>query len=156
MMDIPKRIIELREASGLNQSALSRKAKMPQSTLSYIESGESSPNIIQLEKICGALGIELKELFSETFPELPLSIRELIGSAQCLEPDQVQLLNEFIKSITERVTTEDDRLLVAESPNIYEPIAADGNPDPMKDLPPESIKQIESLKLKRLIKYKKK
>lgn len=154
-MNISKRIIELRADSGLSQSALARKAKMPQSTLSYIESGESSPNIIQLEKLCNALGIQLSELFIEALPELPAHMRDLINLAGHLNETQVQLLNKFIKSITEKSTIQDKDYLVAEPLGKYDPIATSGTPNSMDDLPLESLNQVEELKRKRLIKYKK-
>lgn len=63
-MDVPKKIAELRRASGLSQNALAKKAGIGQSTVREIELGTKSPNVITLEKICDALGLTLAEFFA--------------------------------------------------------------------------------------------
>jgi transcriptional regulator with XRE-family HTH domain len=155
MINIGNRIIEMREECNLSQTALAKKAQIAQSTLSYIEKGESSPNIIQLDKICIALGITLNEFFNDTVPEYPPHIRELVSTVQNLKSSQIEILNQFIKSMTEEAVTEDELHLVAESPNKYEPIAAHNLDDPMLDLSPEAIEEVEELKRKRLEKFNK-
>jgi len=63
-MDIAKKIADLRIATHLSQNALAKKAGLGQATISEIERGEKSPNIITLEKICAALGVTLSEFFA--------------------------------------------------------------------------------------------
>ena len=96
---------------------------------------------------------EINQMLNDN-PELLPYIKELLVSAQNLTPSQVEMLNGFIRSITDADAV-NDVPLVAESPKKYDPLAASGNPNPMDDLPPESLSQIEELKRKRLDKLKK-
>ncbi len=83
------------------------------------------------------------------------NIQEIVKNIKNLKPAQIEILNQFIKSITEDSATKDDLSIVDEPHSKYDLIAASGNPNPMDDLPQESIDQIEELKRKRLEKYKK-
>lgn len=57
--------IELRRNQGLSQSQLAKKAGIPRSTLTYIESGQSNPSLQNLAKLSRALQISVEELLSE-------------------------------------------------------------------------------------------
>jgi transcriptional regulator with XRE-family HTH domain len=89
--------------------------------------------------------------------DIPVHIQELIGSALKLSPEQIAMLNQFIKSITENAATQEPTILkMAEKPSKYgEPIAAHRDDNPMDDLSPEALSQIENFKRERLEKYKK-
>jgi transcriptional regulator with XRE-family HTH domain len=56
---------ELRAALGLSQRALARKAGVPSSTVSLIESGKSSPSVGSLKRLLDAAGLSLGEFFSQ-------------------------------------------------------------------------------------------
>ena len=51
---------ERRTQLGMTQQELADICKMPQSSIARIESGESSPNLSTLQKICDALGLKIK------------------------------------------------------------------------------------------------
>jgi DNA-binding XRE family transcriptional regulator len=59
---IGKRVRELREAAGLNQTALAEKAGLTQSHISRIENAEHRPTNFTLEKIAKALGIKASQI----------------------------------------------------------------------------------------------
>jgi len=82
MMDIlPKHlasnIISLRKKQSLSQMQLAKKADMPRSTLTYIESGESNPSLSNLVKLSNALHISVEELISS-----PQSSTKLIKASE--------------------------------------------------------------------------
>ncbi|WP_339931957.1 cupin domain-containing protein [uncultured Brevundimonas sp.] len=55
----------LRAKLGLSQRALARKAGVPSSTVSLIESGKSSPSVGSLKRLLDAAGLSLGEFFSQ-------------------------------------------------------------------------------------------
>jgi transcriptional regulator with XRE-family HTH domain len=62
---IGKRLKELREKRGLSVRALARRAHVPQSTLSFVESGARPGSGLSLDtakKLCWALGVGIGEL----------------------------------------------------------------------------------------------
>ena len=62
--NLAKNVIFLRRKQGLSQSQLARKASIPRSTLTYMESGASNPSLSNLAKISGALQVSIEELVS--------------------------------------------------------------------------------------------
>jgi transcriptional regulator with XRE-family HTH domain len=65
MIDVGKRVIELREQKGWSQYKLYKLAVIGQTTLSEIESGKKVPTVTTLAKICNALEVSLSDFFSE-------------------------------------------------------------------------------------------
>lgn len=63
MIDIAKRIVQLRKDQGLSQYALWKKSDVTQGALSQYESGSKTPSIDTLERICKALGVSMSEFF---------------------------------------------------------------------------------------------
>jgi len=59
---IGKRIREVRSQAGLTQEARDKKAGLPQSHISKLETGKHSPSSLTLHKIATALGIEPSKL----------------------------------------------------------------------------------------------
>lgn len=57
------RIRSIRIQRGMEQDELAKKAKITQSHLSKIETGESNPSIPSLKKIAEALGVDFEILF---------------------------------------------------------------------------------------------
>lgn len=155
MDNVGQKLRLLRLGKGLKLTEVAKRAELSQASLSFIETGQNSPTIDTLSRILAVLDISLSDFFAPEYDELPLEIRNLISSAKQLTPGQIEILNQFIKSITEEASTKDDLSLVDEPHSKYDLIAASGNPNPMDDLPQESIDQIEELKRKRLEKYKK-
>jgi DNA-binding XRE family transcriptional regulator len=59
---IGKTVRELREAAGLNQTDLAKKAGLTQSHISRIENAEHHPTNFTLEKIAKALGVKVSQI----------------------------------------------------------------------------------------------
>lgn len=64
---IGPRLRALRERLGLSQRALARKAGVPSSTVSLIESGRTSPSVGSLKRLLDAAGLSLGEFFNSEF-----------------------------------------------------------------------------------------
>ncbi len=62
-MTIGTSVRRLREARGLSQAALARRAKIGRITLLRIEQGTQRPTLDTLSKIAVALRVDLRELF---------------------------------------------------------------------------------------------
>lgn len=69
-------VVELRRKHGLSQMQLAKKAGLPRSTLTYIESGTSNPSLTSLAKLSNALQVSVEELISR-----PKAYVQLIKSA---------------------------------------------------------------------------
>lgn len=65
MQQLAHRIRQFREERRLSLRALAEEAGVSASALSQIESGQVSPSVATLEKICGALGLPIAALFDE-------------------------------------------------------------------------------------------
>lgn len=63
-IDIGMKIKTMRLAKGISQNALSKRAGVAQSTLSYIESGKKHPQFDTLSSICKGLETTVLELLS--------------------------------------------------------------------------------------------
>jgi len=61
---IGKRIAELRKEKGLTQEQLAVKINMDRTFVGYLEKGDRNPSVETANKIAGALGVKVKELFS--------------------------------------------------------------------------------------------
>jgi transcriptional regulator with XRE-family HTH domain len=87
-MDQPKPMRELtriREERGLSQQRLADASGVNKATINQIERGRRSPNLETLEKLAGALGVELSDFFPKDQPPLPLN--EVTGAARFLTLD---------------------------------------------------------------------
>lgn len=60
----------LRAKLGLSQRALAKKAGVPSSTVSLIESGKTSPSVGSLKRILDAAGLTLGEFFTQEFEQV--------------------------------------------------------------------------------------
>jgi DNA-binding XRE family transcriptional regulator len=59
---VSARIRDERQAAKMSQDELAERSGIPQSHISRLENGKHSPTRLTLEKIAGALGVELKRL----------------------------------------------------------------------------------------------
>lgn len=69
---LAENVMNLRKKMGLSQLQLAKKAQIPRSTLTYIESGESNPSLMNLAKVSAALQVSLEELISQPRSQLKL------------------------------------------------------------------------------------
>jgi transcriptional regulator with XRE-family HTH domain len=60
-----ERIRQLRKAKGLSQAKLAVMADMDPATLNRLEQGKGNPNIRTLERVAGALGVEVADLLGK-------------------------------------------------------------------------------------------
>lgn len=60
-----RRIRQLREARGLSQAALARKARIGRITLLRVENATQDLTTAKLERIARALGVRVRDLFPE-------------------------------------------------------------------------------------------
>ncbi len=63
-LKIGERIKELREAAAMSQKDLSYAADLDRSYIASVENGQRNISIVNIEKICTALGVSLKEFFN--------------------------------------------------------------------------------------------
>ena len=93
-MDVGKRIEELREKRGYSQNRLAEWAGVSQTHLRRVELGEADITVGHLRLICDALGISLKDFFSESD-----ETDEITAAVSALSVKQRLLLSEFLKSL---------------------------------------------------------
>lgn len=98
-IDYGAKFLELRKIYKLSQKDLAAIAEVGQTTISDIEAGKNSPNVITIEKICQALGITLTEFFAEEIPELEPELRLLLDTARKLSPEQLEYLQKLLESL---------------------------------------------------------
>lgn len=98
-MNIGHRIKQIRIAKGLQGIQLAEKVGITNVYLSYLESGTKIPSVVTLQKICDALGITLAEFFADENTNLPPEYQELLENVKVLSPKQLELLNEFLKTL---------------------------------------------------------
>ena len=98
MIDIGNRIRQLRQQKGITVNRLANLAGISQSYLRDVELGKKQPTILYLSYICDALGIELKDFFSEDDPK-ELVNEQLLHEIEQLTPRQRNALLAFLKTI---------------------------------------------------------
>lgn len=89
----------LRRSKNLSQQALSRRAEMPRSTITHIESGQGNPSLSNLCRLAGALGVSIEELLTRPREQVTVLRKDEVpvlkrsgGKAQLhkLMPDRVR------------------------------------------------------------------
>ncbi len=69
MDDVGQRLRLHREHAGLSQRGLAKRAGVPSSSVSLMESGKISPSISSLKRLLDALGVSLSQFFGEDEPQ---------------------------------------------------------------------------------------
>ena len=64
-MILADKIITLRKKNGWSQEELAEQVGVSRQAISKWENGRSCPNILMLDDIAAALGLEIKDLFDE-------------------------------------------------------------------------------------------
>lgn len=91
--EIGKKIETLRKARKMSQYQLALEAGLSTSYIPDLEKGLKCPTVETLDSICYALGITLKDFFTESEEILP---QDKIAA---LSDRQKQLLNDFLNSL---------------------------------------------------------
>lgn len=73
---LARNLRQLREARGLSQTVLSRKAGIPRATWTQLESGGANPTLAVLAGAAAALGVRIEELLSTPAVEATLYRRD--------------------------------------------------------------------------------
>jgi HTH-type transcriptional regulator / antitoxin HipB len=63
----------IREARGLTQTELAKRAKSTQNTISELEKGKSSPTLTMIERLCEALDVDSDVLLTTDAVDIFLS-----------------------------------------------------------------------------------
>jgi transcriptional regulator with XRE-family HTH domain len=101
LMDVLRRILELRERRGWTEWKLAEESGLQQSTISSWYQKGLLPKIPSLERICAAFDISLSEFFAGDEDSVPLTPeqRELLANWSALSGRQQELLLDLIKNI---------------------------------------------------------
>lgn len=102
MIDVGKRIKELRNQAGISGRMLARLTDLDPSQISKIENGTSKPSLDALDRICKALNVTLSEFFSPESIDLPPDLRQLLETTKFLTAEQRKLLNDFLKTFKDQ------------------------------------------------------
>lgn len=96
-MNVGLRLKELRENSGLTVNKLANLSGISQSHLREIELGNKNPTIETLSYFCDALGVSLKQFFTQTETNIN---PQLMSSIERLDNKEQTKLAEFINCMT--------------------------------------------------------
>jgi len=96
-----RRIRALRKSKNLTQEQLGGKAGINYKHLGAIERGDENPSLSVLDRIAGALGVEILELFRFQHEETdPVKLRKIIADLVKDEKvDRLQLILKIINAI---------------------------------------------------------
>lgn len=99
MIDVLKRINELRINKGWTIYKLSEESGVSQSTLSNMFVRGTNPSISTLATICEALNISLSEFFAEDTKELNSEEIIFLSNYRKLTPQEKNIINSVIETI---------------------------------------------------------
>ena len=102
MIDVLKRITEMREARKWTEYQLAEKSGLTQSTISSWYRKDMLPTIPSLMKICNAFEISMSQFFIEDNSQtISLNDRQraLLTAAEKLDPNQYNSLLHFIEAL---------------------------------------------------------
>ena len=91
--EIGRKITALRKERRMSQYQLAMEAGLSTSYIPDLEKGLKCPTVETLDSICYALGITLKDFFTERDESVPLNKIDALNSAQ------KKLLNDFLNSL---------------------------------------------------------
>lgn len=105
---------KLCDQEGMSPHAVAIKAGISTSTISYIMSGETNPQVYTLLQICNALGVQIGDLFNrndndmlDTVEHVSCEEKELVDCYRCLSDQKKELLRIYVDMIRRY----DERLL---------------------------------------------
>ena len=86
----------------MSAAELSRHIKISQAYLSEIENDKKIPTLDVLQKIAKTLNTTVSELIGENTNSLSPELQQLINTAKTFSPEQLNLLNEFLKTLKKK------------------------------------------------------
>ncbi|WP_373845229.1 helix-turn-helix domain-containing protein [Clostridium sp.] len=100
MFNIGDRIRELRKLNKLTTKELGYKMNVHQSFISSLENNTKKCSMDNLFKLCEIFNITLSEFFNDDSEHIVLTsgLKDLINGAKNLTPEQLEKLNEFLKT----------------------------------------------------------
>ncbi|GIM48461.1 transcriptional regulator [Collibacillus ludicampi] len=101
MFDIGARLKELREKKGLSQSELADLSGVERGTISRIENNHLTPSLSTLITLCSSLEVTLSGFFCFDLENISEELEDLLLAVKKLSPEQLSLLAQFIKSMTD-------------------------------------------------------
>jgi HTH-type transcriptional regulator, repressor for puuD len=103
MFNIGNRIKNLRKINNVTSTELSNKIGISQGQLSRLENNVNTAQFDTIMKICEVFSITLSEFFNDGTNSEPAilspQLKELLSNAKYLTSEQLQKLNEFIKTL---------------------------------------------------------
>src|SRR5215217_7376735 len=91
-----ERIRQLRQQMGLSQAKLAVVAGMDPATLNRLEQGKGNPNLKTLERVAGALGVEVVDLFPKvSAPPPEPSFEELMDAERRGGATDADIINDY-------------------------------------------------------------
>ena len=151
-MDIGKKIAVLRKSLGMSKRELARRSGIALSYLHELEKGGKSPTLHTLERLCDALGANLKTLLdNEQQDKLSPEHRRLQIIAKFLTPEQARELVHFLEAMRKPLTTEEAAALERASKFVYSysALSAASQQDAElgpHDLAPGTLEELEKAK----------
>lgn len=147
-MDIGKKIAILRKSLGMSKRELARRSGIALSYLHELEKGGKSPTLHTLERLCGALGANLKMLLdNDQQDKLSPEHRRLQIITESLTSDQARELVHFLEAMQRPSTTEE--AATSERAILYPALSAasqQGDGYRLQPLAPETLEEIEKTK----------
>lgn len=98
MIDIGKRIHDLRTEKGITVNKLANNAGVSQSYLRDVELGLKQPTVLYLSYICDALNVSLPEFFSDKRP-VDCTTLQLLHEIKELSEEQRTALLAFLRTL---------------------------------------------------------
>ena len=106
MLDIGDRVRKIREGKGVTQKVLAQSVGLSREFINRVESGQHSPNVEAVRKICDFLGVTLSEFFADDQTVLQPELRRLFEVAKTLNPDQRVALLTVAEAMMQKPDTE--------------------------------------------------
>lgn len=102
MIDIGKRIKELRGQKGLTTNGLAYKTGISQSYIRELEAGKyNNPTIGIIDEVCWALGVTISEFFAESEQKTKKLNDDFEKVVSRLSPEQKESLTKFLNTMVD-------------------------------------------------------
>jgi transcriptional regulator with XRE-family HTH domain len=83
---VAKRLRALRQAAGVSQEELGRRAKLTAKFISQVENGHTNPSIGVVARLASGLGLSLSEFFDHEKPARPDDVAAIVALVTAQPP----------------------------------------------------------------------